>query len=387
MAKHTDLKRQFVEVYGPGAEPRLYFCPGRVNLIGEHIDYNGGMVFPTAIARGISCAVRRRSDRMVVLRSLQKPSVVTIDLSVVPTFVPADDWANYPKGVIKLLLEQGVPVVGADILFDSDLPMGSGVSSSAAMEVLTGYVFLHESLGEDIDRVKLALLCQRAEREFIGVQCGIMDQFSVALAQRGKAILLDCATLNHRYVPFHSTTHSLVVMNTNKPRELAGSKYNERRGECERALTILRQGRELENLCEATETEVTARLSGDDLLLRRARHVVTENQRVHRAVDALEKNDWATFGRLMTESHMSLRFDYEVTGKELDTIVDRALIQPGCLGARMTGAGFGGCAIALVADDRLAAFQAAVGEDYTEFTGLKADFILSKSEDGVRLVA
>lgn len=366
---------------------QAYFCPGRVNLIGEHIDYNGGPVLPAALTRGVYGAIRvcPESGDQITLRSKNvSDSLVTVNLHEPIECDPADGWANYPKGVVKYLLAEGCRLGGCDIVFDSTLPPEAGLSSSAALEVLTAYMLVHRQIRQKIDRVWLARLCQRVENEFVGVNCGIMDQFAVAMGKADNAMLLDCATLEHRYVPINLKGHTLVIMNTNKRRGLADSKYNERRDECERALDTIRAHRPVENLCAAVLEDVE--LINNPVLKKRARHVVTEAGRVRKAIEALSANELVAFGRLLTESHTSLRDDYEVTGTHLDAIVTAALRGPGCLGARMTGAGFGGCAIALVKTTSLNAFERAVSSEYKVATGLDPDFYRSEIGDGVRKV-
>lgn len=380
----TRLKKQFVQEYGEGHWPvHCFFAPGRVNLIGEHIDYNGGYVFPTTLSLGIYGLLRRRPDGIIQLRSTNASPPVTVDLDQPVMFNGQDGWGNYPKGIINYLLENGYPLKGCDVLFSGNLPDGAGLSSSAAILVLTAFMLRHVNGETDINRTELAALCQKVENQFIKVNCGIMDQFSVANGRQDYAILLDCESLNHQYIPFVLREHSLVIMNTNKKRELADSKYNQRRSECEQALEIIGRHRLIKNLCQASLAEVETYLA-DDVLRRRARHVVSENLRVLEAVKRLEQDDLAGFGRLMTESHNSLKTDYEVTGPELDAMVENALKTPGCTGARMTGAGFGGCAIALVENNRLEDFKLAVAQGYKERTGLTPDFYVTSIADGVK---
>ncbi|MBX7137724.1 MAG: galactokinase [Oligoflexia bacterium] len=379
----SQLRVKFSQMYGDTGNPvEMFFCPGRVNLIGDHIDYNGGNVFPMALERGIFAAARRRTDRLVHLHSLQRSEVCEFDLSNPIVFNEKDGWGNYPKGVAKILLEEGHGLPGVEILFSSNLPMAAGVSSSAALEVLTGYILLAEGAEHSIDRVALALAAQRAEREFVGVNCGIMDQFSVAMSKKDHAVFLNCATLEHRYVPINLAQHVICVINTNKPRELAGSKYNERRGQCESALELLKKSRKLNNLCEA-DIELVETQIADPLLKRRARHVVNEQQYVLEAVKALGANRLDDFGALLVKSHRSLQHDYEVSCPELDCLVDLSISHPGCLGARMTGAGFGGCAVALVERSQISDFEAKVAAGYAERTGRTADFICSGGASGV----
>lgn len=378
------VKTAFEQVYGAGGQAvQYYFSPGRINLIGEHIDYNGGNVFPAALSLGIYGAIRRRQDTFIVLTSTNAVPAVKIDITKPLENCAEDGWANYPKGVIKHLLEAGYSLGGYDILFAGNLPDGTGLSSSAALLVLTAYMLRSMQSNKIIDHSELARFCQNVENRFIGVNCGIMDQFAVAMGRQDYAILLDCRTLEHKYIPFILKEHRIVIMNTNKKRELAESKYNERRSECEQALAILNRHRDLENLCQATLSEVETYLE-EGVLRQRARHVVSENVRVQMAVSLLNKGKIEGFGKLMLESHLSLKHDYEVTGYELDTIVENALHAPGCIGARMTGAGFGGCAIALVETKFLTEFMTEVGERYHSETGYKAKFYVVGIADGVR---
>jgi len=372
----------FRQIFGDDPEA-AFFAPGRINLIGEHIDYCGGHVLPCAVSLGITARVRYRGGTTVRLASAELPGLHAVDLSAGIAFEKERGWANYPAGVIRCLLDEGRRLKGADVLFSSTLPQGAGLSSSAAIEVLTGALMLHPGEGEGFDRKALALLCQRAENTFVGVACGIMDQFSVAMGKKGHAILLDCATLEHRHVPFEPGGLSLVIMDTGTSRELAGSLYNTRREECERALALVRKRRAVQGLVEATPEEIEAAVD-DPVVRRRARHVVNEERRVREAALALERGDMATFASLLDASHASLRDDYEVTGPRLDAIVEEARATGFCAGARMTGAGFGGCAIALVRSDRLDEFYARTGAVYRRRMGIPARFHAAAIDDGVR---
>lgn len=379
-----ELRELFEKNYGQGREKiYCFFSPGRVNLIGEHIDYNGGYVFPAALSVGIWGALRLRSDRRVCLKSSNAELAVNMELEEMKVFDEEDGWANYPKGVFAGLMEQGLELKGCEVLFHGDLPDGAGLSSSAALLVLTAFM-LRSAAGEnDIDRIELARFCQSVENNFIGVNCGIMDQFSIALGKRDKALLLDCSTLQYEYIPFVLEHHELVIINSNKRRELAESKYNERRSECDAALEVLRQKRELKNLCQASLAEAEELLT-DKRLFRRVRHAVSENERVIQAREYLEAGNLIGFGRLMCESHLSLQHDYEVTGRELDCLAELAMKAQGCIGARMTGAGFGGCVIALVERCWLKEFIEQVGEGYRREIGLAADFYTAAVSDGVK---
>jgi galactokinase len=380
---HTkeNLLKAFVEAYGTDVKCEIFFSPGRVNLIGEHIDYNGGLVLPAALSLGISAALRHRDDGIVRMRSATEPGEATIRLEEIKK-MESPRWANYPAGVMKYLINEGHSLRGCDVLLMSDLPESSGLSSSAALEVLTGYIMLYPLGPEKIDRVKLSLLCQKVENEYIGVNCGIMDQFVVALGKKDHAILLNTNTLEYKYIQFNLGKYRLLIMNTKKRRELADSKYNERRAECEAALVIIQKTKSVKTLVEAEAEDLI--IIQDPTLRKRARHVITENKRVQKSVAALGNGELATFGNLMCASHDSLRTDYEVTGFELDTIVSEALALPSCLGARMTGAGFGGCAIALVQKTAVETFTETVLKNYKAKTGLDGEIYVSVIGDGVK---
>jgi len=389
MADLASLRRQFIERYGgPEEGIRIYHAPGRVNLIGEHTDYNGGYVFPAALTFGTTMLVRARTDGTMGLASTNFPLAGRIDLKSV-AYDPADDWMNYPKGVVRELQKAGFDLGGGfDILYCGEIPNGAGLSSSASIEVVTAYGLL-ELGGLPTDTVEIAKLAQRAENEFVGVKCGIMDQFAVANGRRNHAILLQCDTLEYELVPFESGPYRLVIGNTNKRRGLADSKYNERRSECEQAVRDLRAAfPDLGLLGRLNPDELRAHehLIGSETVRRRARHVVEEIDRVRQSVEVLKRGDLAAFGRLMNASHDSLRDLYEVTGPELDAMVDAARSVPGVLGSRMTGAGFGGCTVSLVHEDAVETFTREVGARYREATGLKADFYVCSIGNGVERI-
>ena len=383
----NEMLSLFKEEYGvTDKEVYTFLSPGRVNLIGEHIDYNGGFVFPAALTVGIYGALTLRDDNIIRMRSKNVEGEVIIDLNNELVYDKKDDWGNYPKGVIKELKDNGHKVGGMDILFYSNLPDGAGLSSSAALEVLMAYIVLYlenPDKCEEIDRVEVSRLCQKVENKFIGVNCGIMDQFAVCLGKKDNAILLDCNSLYYEYAPLKLGNYSLVIMNTNKRRELADSKYNERRVECEKALEIINSNKEekVSNLCAATVEDVNEFIT-DDVVKRRATHVITENDRVKKSMEALKNSDIKGFGEMMTQSHISLENDYEVTGLHLDTLVHEALKIEGCIGARMTGAGFGGCAIALVDEQKVEEFKEKVSENYEKVTGIRPLFYTSKLGEG-----
>lgn len=378
----------FKSEYGvDNREIKTFLSPGRVNLIGEHIDYNGGFVFPGALTVGIYAALSLRDDNKIRMRSKNVAGEVTFDLSEDLVYKKEDDWGNYPKGVVKALMDLGHEVPGMDIVLYSNIPDGAGLSSSAALEVLMAYIILYLENKEQIDRVEVSKLCQKVENEFVGVNCGIMDQFAVAVGKKDHAILLDCDSLHYEYAPLNLGGYSLVIMSTNKRRELADSKYNERRAECEKALEIINENKveKLSNLCEATLDDIEIFIS-DEVIKRRAIHVVTENERVKRSMEMLKDNDILGFGKLLTASHMSLENDYEVTGLHLDTLVHEALKIDGCIGARMTGAGFGGCAIALVNNSKVEEFKEKVSLSYENVTGITPSFYTSNIGEGTHVL-
>jgi len=379
-----ELKEQFIKLYGQG-EVRTFQSPGRVNLIGEHIDYNGGFVFPCALDFGTFACVRKRDDNKVKLVSTNFELKVEVDLNSIE-FKVEDDWANYPKGVIKIMQQDGYKVGGMDIIISGNIPNGAGLSSSASLELLIG-VIVNDIFNEGkIDRVELVKIGQRAENSFVGVNCGIMDQFAVGMGKKNKAILLDCSTIKYKYAEVNLGDNCLVIMNTNKRRALNESKYNERRAECEEALSIIRKSRDIETLCDLTSEEfnVVEETISKINVRNRAKHAVYENERVKKAFDCLNSGELKQFGRLLVESHNSLRDLYEVTGIELDTIVEEAIKAKGCIGARMTGAGFGGCAIAVVNKNEVDSFISSVKKGYLEKIGYAPDFYLSGIGEGTQ---
>ncbi|SCW62201.1 galactokinase [Paenibacillus tianmuensis] len=381
------LQEQFVELYGgDSSNPiRAFHAPGRVNLIGEHTDYNGGYVFPAALTFGTTMLIRKREDDQVGFASTDFPLHKHISIQQVE-FRAEDDWINYPKGIIRELQKRGLSVGGYDILYSGAIPNGSGLSSSASIEVVTAFGLLAME-GQPTDKVEIALLSQKAENEFIGVQCGIMDQFAVAMGKKEHAILLMCDTLEYKHVPFVSGEYKLVIGNTNKKRGLVDSAYNERRSQCEQAAKHLAAeypGLTLLGQLSLEQYRSAQHLIPDETVRKRAQHVVEEIDRVLQSIEVLERGDLAAFGRLMIGSHNSLRDLYEVTGVELDTMVEAALAAPGVLGSRMTGAGFGGCTVSLVHQDSVEQFVGEVGRVYKEKTGLTADFYVCDIGNGVQ---
>jgi galactokinase len=362
-----------------------YAASGRVNLIGEHIDYNGGLVMPIAINLGIKGLYKQRDDNMVCLYSTTHEKRIAFALSDIPQqYVAANDWANYPIGVILALKKKGLRLTGFDLFFDSILPEGSGLSSSAAIEVLTAHILLTES-NVHMGPTDVALLCQQVENEFIGVKCGIMDQFAVANCKKDHALLLDCNNLEYEQLPFELDGYSLLVINSKKPRSLIKSAYNERKAESEAAYKILLDSGKLtyaEALVHADIADLE--VIGDPVIRRRARHVISEHLRVKQSATALRMGDLHTFGRLMNASHRSMKEDYEVTGLEMDTLAETAQHIDGCIGARMTGGGFGGCAIALVKKGNIDSFRKILTDRYQNVTGLQCAIYECVAVDGVQ---
>lgn len=379
------LMNKFAEVFGPEGESAVYFAPGRVNMIGEHTDYNGGHVFPCALTIGTYGVVRKRQDRKLRFYSMNFEQLGVMESSL-DELVPSKDadWTNYPKGVLWAFKERGMEVTeGFDLLLFGNIPNGSGLSSSASVEVLTGYI-LKDQYGFDVTNQDLALIGQFSENRFNGVNCGIMDQFAIAMGKADHAIFLDTNTLDYTYVPLKLDGAKIVIACSNKKRGLGDSKYNERRSECETALAELQKVVDIKSLGELTEEQFEANKDaiGDEVRVRRARHAVYENQRTIQAVEALQKQDLKKFGELMNASHVSLRDDYEVTGIELDTLVEEAWKVDGVIGSRMTGAGFGGCTVSIVEDAAVDRFIESVGTAYRDKIGYAADFYVVQVGSG-----
>lgn len=381
----VNLKENFIKVFGYKGETREFFSPGRVNLIGEHTDYNGGNVFPCALSFGTYGIISLRNDKKVRMYSLnfENIGIVEFDLDTID-YDKSHDWVNYPKGVIDVLSKKGYKIEqGFDILVYGNIPNGAGLSSSASLELLIG-VMMDNIFKLNIDRVDLVKIGQEAENKFIGVNCGIMDQFAIGMGKTNMAILLDCNTLEYSYSEINLKDEILVIGNTNKRRGLADSKYNERRSQCEEALKDLQSKLNIKSLGELTieEFEKYKNLIKDETNIKRAKHAVYENQRTLFAKKSLENGDLINFGKLMNESHISLRDDYEVTGNELDTLVSLAWEQEGTLGSRMTGAGFGGCTISLVKKDKVDNFIKYVGDSYKNKIGYEASFYIAEIGNG-----
>ena len=372
-----ELLQKFGEIFGDTQGAKVYFAPGRVNLIGEHTDYNGGHVFPCALTIGTYGVARKREDKKLRFYSMNFDHLGVLESSV-ENLKPEKEagWTNYPRGVIWAFGQKGFEVTnGMDLMLYGNIPNGSGLSSSASVEVLTGFI-LRDQYGFPASDEELALIGQFSENRFNGVNCGIMDQFAIAMGKKDNAIFLDTATMRFEYAPIRLEGAKLVISCSNKKRGLGDSKYNERRSECETALAQLKQVVGIETLGDLNEEQFELYQSAikDEVCRKRARHAVYENQRTVRAVEALKQNDIEAFGRLMNASHVSLRDDYEVTGIELDTLVEEAWKVDGVIGSRMTGAGFGGCTVSIVKDEVIDTFREKVGRAYLEKIGYAADF-------------
>nr|WP_309098604.1 galactokinase [Fredinandcohnia onubensis] len=380
------LSDKFIELFNE-TDYRRFFAPGRINLIGEHTDYNGGHVFPASITKGTYALARKRNDEKIRMYSMNFEELGVIEFNLRNLdYNKEHDWANYPKGMLRYLREKGFDIsTGVDVLFYGNIPNGAGLSSSASIELVSGVMF-EKIFNLEIDRVELVKIGQLVENKFIGVNSGIMDQFAIGMGKKNAGILLDCDTLKYEYAPIELDEHLILIMNTNKRRELAESKYNERRSECEQALVKLQKELDVQALGNITseQFEQHKHLIENETLQKRAKHAVYENERTLDALKALKAGDLLEFGRLLNASHTSLRDDYEVTGKELDTLAEAAWAQEGVLGARMTGAGFGGCAIALVEKEKVQAITDAIGKNYEETVGYPASFYEVSIGDGAK---
>ena len=388
----SELKQEFLKLYG-GSEDglRVFASPGRVNLIGEHTDYNGGCVFPAALTMKTTIIARKRTDRTVRMKATDLPDMVTVDLEKMEDYKDLF-WGNYQVGICDELQKSGYTIVGCDMLYDDTTPHGGGLSSSAAIEVATALAFAtfsneEKGITAPVDMIEMAKISQMAEHHYIGVNCGIMDQFASAMGEENKVIFLNCKTLDYKLVPLKMDGHKIVIANTNKKRSLADSKYNERRSECEAGLaqlqTVLPHATCLGDI-SVKEFEANKSVITDPVVLSRVTHVIYEDDRVYRSIDALNAGDIEAFGKLMIASHNSLRGLYEVTGKELDTLVEEALKINGTVGSRMTGAGFGGCTVSIVKEDAVDEFKEKVGAAYTEKIGYAPSFYISEIGNGGR---
>ena len=384
------LIAKFQELYGEGGEIRTYFAPGRVNLIGEHTDYNGGHVFPCALTMGTWAVVRNREDRKLGFFSLNFEKLGIIETSL-DELIPSKNagWTNYPKGVMWAFEKRGYELThGMDILIYGNIPNGSGLSSSASLEVLTG-LMLKDTFGfEDLSMIDLALIGQYSENNFNGCNCGIMDQFASAMGKKDHAIFLDTNTLKYEYAPVVLENAKIVINNSKVKHSLVDSAYNDRRNECETALKELQKVTDIKTLGDLTEDgfEQYKDAIKDPVRQKRAKHAVYENQRTIRAVEALRNNDVKLFGQLMNASHESLRYDYEVSCEEIDILVDLAQAMPGVIGSRITGGGFGGCTVSIVEEGTVDKFIEEIGKTYKEKVGHEAEFYVVDIGDGAKIV-
>jgi len=367
----------FEKVFGKNDNVKAYFAPGRVNLIGEHTDYNGGHVFPCALTIGTYGAAAKRDDDKIRFYSvnLDRTGIVETSLSDLEPKSEAG-WTNYPKGVIWAFAGRGMKLdKGFDMVIYGNIPNGSGLSSSASLEVLTGFI-LRDLYGFEVSNQDLALIGQYSENNFNGCNCGIMDQFAVAMGKEGSAIFLDTADLSFEYAPIKLDGAKIIIANTNKKHKLTDSQYNARRSMCEEALAIFQKSLDIKGLGDLSieEFEANKNLLTDPDMQKKAKHAVYENQRTIEAVKALKAGELDKFGQLMRQSHESLRDDYDVTGIELDTLAEEAWKIPGVIGSRMTGGGFGGCTVSIVKDEAIENFKKVVGENYKKKIGYDATF-------------
>ncbi len=381
-----DIKTKSLRFFDHNNNVRFFFAPGRVNIIGEHIDYNGGSVLPCSLSIGIYAAVLPDNSDEIKLQSDDQDKSIIVKISEQIDKNEIDGWGNYPKGVIKYLLESGFSIKGCSIFYCSTLPASSGLSSSAALELVTAYSLLSVSgyTNSEINRIELAKLCKKVENDFIGVKSGIMDQFAVAMGKKDNAILLNCNTLEYSYVPLNLKNYSLVIMNTGKKRNLTDSQFNKRVEESAKALSILQSKIGIESLADIDSTENIDTMIKDPPLIKRVVHVFSEIERVKNCCDLLKENKLLQFGQKLNESHLSLKFNYEASCFELDTMVDEALKTDGVIGARMTGAGWGGCAIAIVDKDFESEFIHNLSRIYKKKTGITGVFHSTTIDDGVR---
>lgn len=378
-----ELKNSFTELYGEG-DIAGYFSPGRVNLIGEHTDYNGGYVFPCALSFGTYCLIRKTDNSKFRFASLNLDQQVEVSLDNLTSPLAKGTWVNYPLGTIAQFVKRGLNISsGADILIYGNVPGGAGLSSSAALEVVTA-VAINDQFNFNLPQIELVKMGQKAEHEFAGVNCGIMDQFASGMGAKDRAIFLNCDTLEYELVPVVLEGIKIVIGNTNSPHSLDSGKYNERVAQCQAAVDAIKPYKNIKNLADITMDEfleVEDKIT-DPVVKKRARHVVSEIKRTTDAVEALKKGELIKFGALMNGSHDSLRDDYEVTGNELDTMVEEARKIDGVIGSRMTGGGFGGSTVSLVKDDAVNTFIDQVGKNYKERTGLDAAFYVAEIGDG-----
>ena len=383
--EQKQIIKKFHELYGKeGENIRIFQAPGRINLIGEHIDYNGGHVFPAALEFNNTIIARENNTNYINMAVTSLPDRVSADINKLSEYRDLN-WGTYQAGVAYMLQEAGYNIVGCDLLYHGTVPYGAGLSSSASIEVATAVCLAFLGGAHELDMKQIAFLSQKAENEYVGMNCGIMDQFASALGKKDYALFLDCATLEYEEVPLDLGEYTIVITNTNAPHKLTDSQYNTRRQQCEKALEIINANDGKYNyLCEMTIDELQAfeKYFNGDVSYKRARHCVTEESRVKKAVEVLKKGDISDFGKLLMEANISIRDDYEATGKELDTVFDIATKIDGVAGSRMTGGGFGGCNISIVKTDKVDEFMLEVKEKYTKIIGYEPSFYLSKAGQG-----
>jgi galactokinase len=380
------LKKDFYTAYGHGEQPvEIFFAAGRVNLLGEHTDYNGGWVMPFAIPFGTFLIIRKTNEKLWKFRSINQPMIAQITSDKLPEPV-GKTWVNYPLGVFHELRLYETHPDGLELLFYGDIPGGAGLSSSASIEMVTA-VALNEIYSLGLSVPEIIQITQRSENNFVGVNCGIMDMFAIGMGQSSKVIALNCETLEFTAIPLLLKEYGFVIANTMKERSLAASGYNKRREECVRAVEMINRVRPLKNLGQLSlkDWETLKPTIENKTIRKRAGHVVTENQRVMEGMEILRQGDMLAFGQKMIESHTSLRDDYEVSCRELDIMVEASINSEGCVGSRMTGAGFGGCTISLVRNEAVDNFMETVGKQYLHTTGLKPDFYVVEPADGIRM--
>lgn len=386
---NNELVKLFLDIYGGSdADVRLFEAPGRVNLIGEHIDYNGGHVFPAALEMKNTVVARLNGTNRINMAVTSLPDRVSADIAALGEYKHLH-WGSYQIGVASMLHQAGYEISGCDLLYHGTVPYGAGLSSSASIEVATALALVKLGGTESPDRVQIARLCQKAENEYVGMSCGIMDQFVSAMGKKDHALFLDCSTLEFEYVPLDLGDCTIVITNTKAPHKLTHSQYNQRRQECEQALAVINaNGGSYRYLCEMSMNDLMGyqQYLTDDTLWRRARHCVTEEARTVQSLKALQRGDISAFGKLLAEAHISMRDDYEATGRELDAAFDIAMGLPGVLGSRMTGGGFGGCNISIVEKSRVEEFKAAMAKQYREATGIEPAFYQSDAGSGAREV-
>lgn len=381
---------EFIKLYGGDRSGiRIFESPGRVNMIGEHTDYNGGFVFPAALTMKNTIAVRKRDDNIIRLKATSLDVMVEADINKLDSYRDLE-WGNYQLGVAYMMQQAGYDIVGCDMLYDGTVPYGSGLSSSAAIEVSTALCFAKFSnekngINREIDMIEMAKIGQKAENQYCGVNCGIMDQFASAMGKKDHAIFLKCDNLTFDYAPLVLDGKKIILSNTKKKHALGDSKYNERRSECEKGFEILHSAMPEKNCLgeiSVKEFEANKHLIKDEVILKRIKHVIYEDERVLESVEALKCGDIAKFGQLMNQSHDSLQYDYEVTGDELDIMVEEARKIKGVVGSRMTGGGFGGCTVSIVDDGSVDEFIKTVGANYEKRTGITPEFYVSEIGDG-----